>query len=487
MKTVKKIMFLFIAALCMCTTPAFAAFSPAIHADTTCQFALFPINGTQQFEHIGKTSMSYVLDITSDIMDYGSDIAAGTSYLSNNTSVNISQSSSSADVTVTSVTRNGSPHAEVYAWDTDDFHHYTYNYLQVNIHESFFPSLSAVKRKEVIAHEFGHCVGLNHFDSANNLMHTNVANMSSTPITTGVINGVALCTHNHTHTNASFTQYSDSSSTQHKARCSTCKTYILQSHTYGSWSYDSSSQHVRYCNKCDHANYASHTKKSSYEQYTSTKHQKKCSGCGYRMETQNHSFGYWAWYDNSQHRRKCGTCGYYAYASHTMQAHGSNSYQCSGCGHIMYFGAPKPTPDPVITAAGPVQTFTDEMGNVLQYKVTNGGITIVGAQTLTETVEIPSNIADLPVVRIGTDAFRGQIGVSQWILPESVLYLQAGAFADLPTGTISIPYSVVSIDPTTFASCKATLLIDEANPCFTQDAAQRQEAEPIRSLFADLY
>lgn len=131
-------------------------------------------------------------------------------------------------------------------------------------------------------------------------------------------------------------------------------------YSYGDWEYYSSTQHRRLyaCDRCGQGSYSygSHSKTTSYSQYSSTQHSVSsyCSTCNSAIGSTsyaNHGFsnGSWTNYSSSQHSRtkSCSSCGYSTteYASHSLSYGSTTSYDssqhrqyvnCSTCGYGNY-------------------------------------------------------------------------------------------------------------------------------------------------------
>ncbi len=148
-------------------------------------------------------------------------------------------------------------------------------------------------------------------------------------------------------------------------KCSVCGLTVdsgttHSSYSYGAWEYYSTSQHRRIyaCDRCGQGSYSygSHSKTTSYSQYSSTQHSVSsyCSTCSSSIGSTsyaNHSFSYGSWtnYSGSQHSRtkSCSSCGYSTteYASHSLSYGSLSSYSdtqhrqyisCSTCGYGSY-------------------------------------------------------------------------------------------------------------------------------------------------------
>ncbi len=131
-------------------------------------------------------------------------------------------------------------------------------------------------------------------------------------------------------------------------------------YSYGEWEYYSTSQHRRLysCDRCGQGSYSygSHSKTTSYSQYSSTQHSVSsyCSTCNSSIGSTSyasHSCSYSSWsnYSSSQHYRtkSCSSCGYSTteYASHSLSYGSLSSYSdtqhrqyisCSTCGYGSY-------------------------------------------------------------------------------------------------------------------------------------------------------
>ncbi len=62
------------------------------------------------------------------------------------------------------------------------------------------------------------------------------------------------------------------------------------------------------------------------------------------------------------------------------------------------------------------------------YEQADGEITIIGAENISENVEIPSKIDGIPVTKIGTRAFMGNNSIKTLKIPNSILEIEEGAF-----------------------------------------------------------
>lgn len=87
------------------------------------------------------------------------------------------------------------------------------------------------------------------------------------------------------------------------------------------------------------------------------------------------------------------------------------------------------------------------------YEVTDSTVSIIGC-TLSGSVIIPDYLGGLPVLSIGTEAFSGNTGITEIIIPDGVTYIGDNAFSNC-TGLrdIYIPDSVSYIGDDAFSGC----------------------------------
>jgi hypothetical protein len=91
---------------------------------------------------------------------------------------------------------------------------------------------------------------------------------------------------------------------------------------------------------------------------------------------------------------------------------------------------------------------------LFDYTTNGGAITITGYSQPCETVDIPSSLNGLPVVEIGTNAFRDRDYVRSVTIPTSVTNIGPGAFQGcLNLTNVLLPNNLRSISHDTFNSC----------------------------------
>ena len=101
------------------------------------------------------------------------------------------------------------------------------------------------------------------------------------------------------------------------------------------------------------------------------------------------------------------------------------------------------------------QTQGSERLGVLAYETGDAGVTITGCDAAAEgEVVIPDEIAGLPVISIGDDAFGGCYDLTSIIIPEGVTSIGGNAFGTCMSLTsIIIPGGVTSIGDGAFIGC----------------------------------
>ena len=107
--------------------------------------------------------------------------------------------------------------------------HYNDSFL-ITINKAKYDDKSANLKALALAHEIGHVYGLSHFDDSTKLMNPSL--VSAMTVSSSDKYGMTVCTHSHTHSSAfSYNSYSN---LRHKKRCTTCKAYTLESHSWDS-------------------------------------------------------------------------------------------------------------------------------------------------------------------------------------------------------------------------------------------------------------
>lgn len=113
------------------------------------------------------------------------------------------------------------------------------------------------------------------------------------------------------------------------------------------------------------------------------------------------------------------------------------------------------TPD---TEHEPTESPADTT-EVFRYAVRDGSVTILAYTGSNLHVTIPSHVGDLPVTRIGENAFRAS-AVKTVAIPDTVTEIDWFAFADNPSlTTVTIPASVTAIGYGAFDATPSLTLI----------------------------
>ncbi len=149
-----------------------------------------------------------------------------------------------------------------------------------------------------IAHEIGHAYGLDHVSSSSQIMYG--SGSSTKTVTSKDRWGMKVVTQVHSHANGFTKSYSSYSSSKHKSRCTDCGAYILESHTY-QWVY-SASGHQQICSLCGRVN-ANNNHTYTYSSYNKYKHRAECSFCNYYI-LESHTFV------SQGNQFVCSKCGY---------------------------------------------------------------------------------------------------------------------------------------------------------------------------------
>jgi len=104
------------------------------------------------------------------------------------------------------------------------------------------------------------------------------------------------------------------------------------------------------------------------------------------------------------------------------------------------------------------------------YRVEEGGITLLRYTGDAGVVDIPSTLDGLPVRTIGAVAFRGRTNVTSVLIPDTVTRIGTNAFLRCTRLTqFSIPASVVIIEDGILSECTALsgIVVSPDNPSFT--------------------
>ena len=89
-----------------------------------------------------------------------------------------------------------------------------------------------------------------------------------------------------------------------------------------------------------------------------------------------------------------------------------------------------------------------------EYEIVDGKATITKYTGTSINVEVPAEIEDAPVTRIGFYAFEAKYGIESVVLPETVELICENAFMDCASmKTINIPETVKGIERGAFVSC----------------------------------
>lgn len=84
--------------------------------------------------------------------------------------------------------------------------------------------------------------------------------------------------------------------------------------------------------------------------------------------------------------------------------------------------------------------------------------------TINGSVEIPSSYKNIPVVSIGNDAFRYCSGLTDIIIPNSIVNIKWGAFYNCSSlTTVNIPNGVISIEGDAFRDCASLTSVTISN------------------------
>lgn len=100
----------------------------------------------------------------------------------------------------------------------------------ITIYSNQFDGNVQAGKERTIAHEIGHVYGLHHFSNSSQIMYDTYSTTKS--VTSYDISGMNVMTHTHTHDGTYSKTYEAYSNSEHKVRCSTCKSYKLGECTY---------------------------------------------------------------------------------------------------------------------------------------------------------------------------------------------------------------------------------------------------------------
>ena len=124
-------------------------------------------------------------------------------------------------------------------------------------------------------------------------------------------------------------------------------------------------------------------------------------------------------------------------------------------GDIPVSGSPDTDSPPTVPPTVPPTDTTE----VFRYAVRDGSVTILAYTGSSLHVAIPSHVGELPVTRIGENAFRAS-AVKTVAIPDTVTEIDWFAFADNPSlTTVNIPASVTAIGYGAFDATPSLTLI----------------------------
>lgn len=189
---------------------------------------------TQNF-HMDSKNTSYYIYSESLRTAYKGYFEGGVGEWGNNVSVSYSSSGRGyiteeldySETRIASVKTNGNSNGITTSW-------------VLTINKVEYDKLSSDGKEKIMAHELGHVYGLGDLygnANYNKIMCYGYNHLMT--VTADDIMGMKVVTGVHRHTGSYSKEYEMISLTNHKARCTTCKTYYIESHT-GSG----------YCSKC---------------------------------------------------------------------------------------------------------------------------------------------------------------------------------------------------------------------------------------------
>lgn len=119
----------------------------------------------------------------------------------------------------------------------------------------------------------------------------------------------------------------------------------------------------------------------------------------------------------------------------------------------------------MIFAAVPVVNSSavtaEESLQYLEYKITNGEVTITDCDTSAREIVVPNTIEGYPVTKIGDMAFFGCSGLASITISDSVKSIGYSAFYNCTSLTaVDIPRNVTSIGDSAFSQCTALTKVD---------------------------
>ena len=105
--------------------------------------------------------------------------------------------------------------------------------------------------------------------------------------------------------------------------------------------------------------------------------------------------------------------------------------------------------------------YTSEQG--FCYTISDSIVTITGYTGMDIDIVIPSTIDGLPVSSIGTDAFRYCTGLTSVTIPDSVTSIGSYAFSYSGLSNVIMPDSIIEIGVGSFSNCPTLTEIDIPN------------------------